>query len=317
MLTRRDYLKYSALAGAAATLPAQLIHAAHHEGLITRAIPGTGEELPIVGLGSSATFRTIAQSDDHGPLRDVLSTLFDNGGTVFDTAPGYGASEEVAGQLVQDLGAKEKVFWATKVNVVARGSSGPANEADARQQIERSFQHIGKDPIDLIQVHNLRGVPTQLGILKELKEDGRLRYLGATYTGARGYPELEQLMRDEPLDFIGIDYAVDNRESAEKILPLAQDRGIGVLVYLPFGRTRLWNRVGDAAIPEWAAEIGVESWGQFFIKYAAAHPAVTAVTPATSKAHHMLDNLGAGMGELPDAAMQKRMVEFVDALPQA
>jgi len=249
-------------------------------------------------------------------LSEVLSTFFDNGGTVFDTAPAYGASEEVAGRMIQELGATEKVFWATKLNVAPRGG-GAADPAAARAQIERSFKHSGKDPMDLVQVHNLRDVPTQLGILKDLKEAGRLRYIGVTYTGAERYPDLAKVMREEPIDFIGVDYAVDNRKAAEVILPLATDRGIGVLIYLPFGRTRLWARVAGQALPSWAADFGAESWAQFFIKFAGAHPAVTSVTPSTSKAAHMLDNLGAGVGELPDEAMQKRMVAFVDALPSA
>ena len=316
MITRRDYLKISAAAGAASLCPASIARALDGQSLITRTVPGTSEELPIVGLGSSATFRRIAESDDVSQLKDVLSTLLDNGATVFDTAPSYGASEEVAGRLVQELDATDKIFWATKLNVVPRGGSD-ADPAAARAQLERSFEYIAKDPIDLVQVHNLRDVPTQLDILKEQKEAGRIRYIGVTFTGDRGYPELARVMREEPIDFIGVDYAVDNRTAADEILPLAQDRGIGVLVYVPFGRTRLWARVGDRAVPDWAADIGVESWAQFFIKYAAAHPAVTVVTPATSKPHHMLDNLGAGVGELPDAAMQQRMAEYVDALPSA
>lgn len=316
MVTRREYLKYAALLGGASALPMRFLQAAHHEGMITRAIPKTGEQLPIVGLGSSATFRSIAEQEDFAAIKDVMSTLLENGGTVFDTAPGYGASEKVAGQVVQELDATEKIFWATKVNVAGRGG-GAADPAAAMAQIERSFEYIGKDPIDLMQVHNLGDVPTQMGILKDLKDAGRLRYIGVTYTGASRYPDLADVMRREPVDFIGVDYAVDNREAAEMILPLAQDRGIGVLVYVPFGRTRLWNRVGDRSVPSWASELGIESWGQFFIKYAAAHPAVTVVTPATSKAHHMLDNLGAGVGELPDEAMLKRMAEYVDALPSA
>jgi aryl-alcohol dehydrogenase-like predicted oxidoreductase len=288
MLTRRKYLRNSALAGAALALPPGLLQALEGD-IITRAIPSTGEQIPIVGLG---------------------------GGTVFDTAPGYGASEEVAGRLVQELGATEKVFWATKVNVARRGG-GTADPAKARAQIERSFQYIGKDPIDLIQVHNLGDVPTQLPILKELKEEGRLRYIGVTFTGARRYPDLAQVMRDEPLDFIGVDYAVDNTESADMILPLAQDRGIAVLGYVPFGRTRLWRRVRGIEVPAWAAEFGANSWGQFFIKYCAAHPAVTAVTPATSKAKNMLDNIGAAYGELPDEPTRRRMEAFVESLPSA
>lgn len=316
MISRRDYLKISALAGAASLLPSGLLHAMHHEGLIKRAIPKTGEELPIIGLGSSASFQRLAESDDTSRLREVMATLLDGGGSVFDTAPSYGDSEEVTGRVIQQMDATDKIFWATKVNVAPRGG-GSADPAAARAQIERSFDYIGKDPIDLIQVHNLADIPTQMGILKELKQDGRLRYIGTTATNSNRYEYLAEVMKSEPIDFIGIDYAVDNRNAADEILPIALDRGIAVLVYLPFGRTRLWNRVGDSDIPEWASELGAESWAQFFIKFAAAHPAVTVVTPATSRAEHMLDNLAAGVGELPDVAMQKRMAEFVDALPDA
>ena len=316
MLTRREYLRYSALAGAACTLPVGLVQALEAGDIIKRAIPKTGEELPIVGLGSSATFRTVAQSDDVTALQGVLQTLVENGGTVFDTAPGYGASEEVAGQIVQDLGLQEKVFWATKVNVAPRGG-GSADPAAARAQIDRSFEYIGKDPIDLIQVHNLGDVPTQMGILKDLKEEGRVRYIGVTSTSSRHYPDLEQVMRDEPVDFIGVDYAVDNRESAESVLPLAQELGIGVLAYVPFGRTRLWARVRGLEVPDWAQEFGADTWGKFFIKYVISHPAITCVTPATSKPENMLDNIGAAFGDLPDEATRRRMAEFVDALPSA
>jgi len=242
--------------------------------------------------------------------------LLDNGGTVFDTAPSYGEAERVAGKIVQQAGAAEKIFWATKLNVVPRGGSTADADA-ARAQIERSFGYIGKEPIDLIQVHNLRDIPTQMGILKELKEEGRVRYIGTTSTRESRFPDLVRVMRDEPIDFIGVNYAVDDRRAAEEIFPVAHERGIAVLVYVPFGRSRLWQRVAGHEVPEWAAEIGVRSWAQFFLKFAAAHPAVTVVTPATSKPHHMLDNLGAGIGELPDAAIQQRMVEYIEALPSA
>jgi len=316
MITRREYLKYSALAGAAGMLPAGLGHALDRGDLITRAIPKSGEKLSIVGLGSSATFRTVAQSDDPSALQDVFKTLTEKGGSVFDTAPSYGASEEVAGQIVQDLGIQEDVFWATKVNVAPRGG-GSADPAAARAQIERSFEFVGKDPIDLIQVHNIADIPTQLGILREYKEEGRVRYIGVTSTSRRRYENLAKIMREESVDFIGVDYAVDNRESAEMILPLAHELGIAVLVYVPFGRTRLWRRVRGIDVPEWAQEFGADSFGQFFIKYAAANPAVTCVTGATSKPANMLDNMGAAYGELPNAAALKRMEAFVDALPSA
>ena len=218
MLTRRDYLKYTALAGAGLTIQPGLLQALESGELITRAIPSSGEKLPIVGLGSSATFSSVARSDDVSALRDVMGVLFDNGGSVFDTAPSYGASEEVAGKIVQELDATEKVFWATKVNVAGRGG-GSADPAKAHAQIESSIQYIGKDPVDLIQVHNLADVPTQMGILKELKQEGRIRYIGVTSTSPQRYPELAKVMREEPIDFIGVDYAVDNLTSAETILP--------------------------------------------------------------------------------------------------
>lgn len=316
MITRRDWLKITGAAGTALCLDPGLLLAAEQGAMIQRAIPSSGEKLPMMGLGSSATFSRLAGSGEVDALREVLRTLTDNGGTVFDTAPSYGDSEEVAGELVNDLGVQETVFWATKLNVAPRGG-GSADPAAAREQVETSFRRIGTSTIDLIQVHNLADIPTQLPILKELKEEGRIRYVGTTSTNEDSYDYLEEVMRKEPLDFIGIDYAVDNRKSAERILPLAQERGIAVLVYLPFGRTRLWSRVEGREVPEWAREFDASSWAQFFLKFVAAHPAVTAITPATSKPHHMLDNIGGAIGRLPDEGMQERMVEFVEALPQA
>ena len=316
MLTRRDYLKYTGMAGATCALPGGFIVGQDRGPIIKRAIPKSGEEIPVVGLGSSATFQTVAQSEDVTALKGVFQTLVDNGGSVFDTAPGYGASEEVAGQIVQDLGLTDRLFWATKVNVAPRGG-GAAVPAAARAQIDRSFDHIGKDPIELMQVHNLADLETQMPIVQELKEAGRIRYVGTTSTSIRRYPDLARAMRDYPLDFIGVDYAVDNRTSAEEILPLAEDLGIAVLGYVPFGRTRLWARVRGREVPVWAQEFGADSWGKFFIKFVIAHPAITCVTPATSKRANMLDNIGAAYGELPDEATQRRMAEYVDALPSA
>ena len=314
MLTRRKYLKNSAMIAAACAVPAGLLRAFDSGDLITRAIPRTGEKIPIVGLGTSATFRSVAQGDDVTALRGVIETLVDNGGTVLDTAPSYGSSEEVCGQIARKTGNTDKIFWATKINVARRGG-GTADPAAAQAQVERSFARLGKDPIDLIQVHNLADIPTQMGIIKEYQEDGRIRYIGTTSTNRRRYADLEKAMRDYRIDFIGVDYAVDNRLSAKTILPLAQELGIAVLVYIPFGRKRLWSRVRGMDVPDWAQEFGADSWGKFFIKYVAAHPAVTCVTPATSKPKNMLDNIGAAYGELPDAATRKRMEELVDGLP--
>ncbi|MCC7327805.1 MAG: aldo/keto reductase [Burkholderiales bacterium] len=280
--------------------------------LLTRAIPSSGELLPVIGLGSSATFSQVARAEDVTALKEVLKTLVDNGGRVFDTAPQYGASEAVAGRIANELGLVDRIFWATKVNV-ARG--GPADAAAARAQIETSFSRIKKAKIDLIQVHNVGDPATQLPILKELKQQGRIRYIGVTTTFDQQYDTLISLMKSEPLDFIGVDYAVDGREVEDTILPLAQERKIGVLAYAPFGRTRLFRRVGDRPLPDWAAEFDAKTWAQFFLKWVIGHPAVTTVTPATSQAKNMLDNLGGGIGRLPDAATRKRMAALIDALP--
>ncbi len=317
MLTRRALLKDTAAAGTAMALLPRLLQAQSGTEIIKRAIPSSGEELPIVGLGSSATFSSMARGEDVSALREVMSALIDNGGSVFDTAPGYGASEQVAGRIVNELGVQEQVFWATKVNVQRRRSTEPVDPAAAMEQIERSFEIIQKPVIDLIQVHNLGDVPTQLGILKDLKEEGRVRYIGVTATNTRRYPELEQIIRDEPIDFVGLDYAVDNRDAADMLMPLARDHGVGVLVYLPFGRSRLWSRVAGQTVPEWAEEFDASTWAQFFLKYIAANPAVTVMTPSTSKPVNMVDNLGGAIGRLPDTATRRRMEELVDALPAA
>lgn len=317
MLTRRDTLKLAVAAAATSALPATVLGAFDTAKLITRAVPGTGEQLPVVGLGSSATFRRVAQSEDISALAEVMQVLVENGGTVFDTAPSYGASEAVSGQIAADAGLTGKLFWATKVNALGRGEPGPADPEKISAQLERSFEHARKDPIDLIQVHNLADLPTQMAAIQELKAAGRVRYIGTTATNPRRDADLEQAMKDYPLDFIGVDYAVDNRRAAERILPLARDLGIATLIYVPFGRTRLFSRTRGIDVPEWAQEFGAMTWAQFFIKYVAAHPATTCVTPATSKAKHMLDNIAAAYGELPDAAALRRMEQLVDGLPNA
>lgn len=318
MTTRREWLQR--VAGGAATLalapgPAFAREAATG-GLITRTIPSTGERLPIIGLGSSATFAQVARSEDVTALRSVLARMVELGGTVFDTAPGYGASEEVAGRIAQELGIAQRLFWATKLNVAPRGG-GAADPAAARKQLEASYRRIGKPVIDLIQVHNMGDIRTQLPILREFKEKGRVRYIGVTTTFENQYDELLRTMRNEPIDFIGTNYAIDDRYAEQTFLPLARDKGIAVLVYAPFGRTRLWRRVAGREVPQWTREFGANSWAQFFLKYVASHPAVTTITPATSRPENMTDNIGGGIGRLPDEATRKRMIELVEALPAA
>ncbi|HKY00363.1 MAG TPA: aldo/keto reductase [Steroidobacteraceae bacterium] len=313
MMDRRQWIGMALGAGAAIGLGPRIAFAEASAPLLARPIPSSGEKVPVIGLGSSATFRSAADSEDARGLGEVLKTMVERGATVFDTAPSYGASEEVAGRLARELGLTQKLFWATKVNV-ARGG-GAADPAAARAQIEDSFRRFGVGTMDLIQVHNLGDVRTQLGILKELKAAKRVRYIGVTSTSKQQYAELARVMRAEPLDFIGVDYAVDNRSAGDEILPLALERRIAVMVYAPFGRTRLFQRVGERPLPAWAAGFDAASWAQFFLKYVLGHPAVTVVTPATSKARHMVDNLGGGTGRVPDEAARKRMAEFVDALP--
>lgn len=314
MITRRNYLKLCAVTGVMVALtPRRLLADDRPLNLITRTIPGTNEQLPVIGLGSSASFSRMAGDGNIAGIREILETLVQRGGSVFDTAPSYGAAERVSAELARETGLKDKLFWATKVNVAGRGSDS-ADPAAARAQIEQSFEWLGKPAIDLIQVHNLGDVPTQFGLLKEYRDAGRVRYIGMTTTFAGQYEELERHMRTEPLDFIGVDYAVDHRVMEERIFPLAQDRGIGVLVYQPFGRTRLWQRVRGQTLPDWATEYDIASWAQFFLKFAVSHPAVTAATPATSQVRHLIDNLGAATGRLPDEAGRRRMVQHIESL---
>ena len=318
MTTRREWLSTTlGVAGALAIAPhlAKAQSSASASTLITRAIPSTGEKLPIIGLGSSATFAQVARNEDHEALKAVISKMVELGGTVFDTAPSYGASEEVAGKIAQELGVAKKLFWATKLNVASRG--GAADVTAARNQLENSFKRIGKPVIDLIQVHNMGDVKVQLPILREAKQQGRVRYIGLTTTFENQYAEMIQSMRTEKFDFIGTNYAIDDRFAEETILPLAQERDLAVLVYAPFGRTRLWKRVEGKQVPDWAREFDATSWAQFFLKYVASHPAVTCITPATSRVSNVIDNMGGGLGRLPDPDMRKRMIALIDSLPGA
>lgn len=324
-MNRRTWLKTAAGAGAAVGMPVwakvSLAQTSQQTSsgtgsIIMRAIPSTGERLPIIGLGSSATFAQVARQEDHDALKAVMAKMVELGGRVFDTAPGYGASEEVAGNIAQQLGIAKELFWATKLNVAPRGG-GKADPAAARQQLDQSFKRIGKPVIDLVQIHNVGDIPTQLPILQEMKQAGKIRYIGVTTTFDNQYAELIETMRREKIDFIGTNYAIDDRFAEQTILPLARERGIAVLVYAPFGRTRLWRRVAGQQVPEWAKEFDATTWAQFFLKFVASHPEVTTITPATSRVQNVVDNMAGGVGRLPDAAMRKRMIELVESLPQA
>ena len=319
MVTRRDWLKVTAGAGAALALNPRILRALQ-EPVITRPIPSSGEPLPVIGLGGRwiSTRSTPEELVDHRQVLHILARNAEGAGRLFDSAAGYGggASEEMAGTWAQEDGFGDDIFWATKVNVAGRGG-GEADPEACRAQIERSFRRMKREVIDLDQVHNMGDPPTQLGILQEYKDEGRIRYIGITTTSSRQYGELAQVMRDYPIDFIGIDYAIDNRGVEEEILPLAQEEGIGVLVYLPFGRSRMWSRIGDREVPEWAAEFDAHTWAQFMLKFVVAHPAVSVACPGTGDPEHMIDNLGGGRGRLPTPEHLERMIALVEELPPA
>jgi aryl-alcohol dehydrogenase-like predicted oxidoreductase len=318
MISRRDWLRITAGAGAALGLNARTLLALQSGPVRTRSIPSSGEQVPVIGLGGRWISANSSPEElaDHRAVLHELARDAEGAGRLFDSAAGYGGggSEEYAGQWAEEDGFQDQIFWATKVNVVGRGSDR-ANPADVRAQIERSFERMRLDVIDLDQVHNMGDPPTQLGILQEYKDEGRIRYIGITTTSEGQYDHLARVMRDYPIDFIGIDYAIDNRVAEETILPLAQDEGIGVLVYLPFGRSRMWQRIGDRPLPDWAHEFDAHTWAQFMLKFVVAHPAVTVACPGTGDPEHMVDNLGGGRGRLPSDDHLRRMTELVESLP--
>ena len=309
-MLRRDLLGLGATSAALALAP-RWLRANPIEQLIRRAIPSSGERLAVIGLGSSASFGQAANRGDLQGITEVLKVMLDHGATVFDTAPSYGSSEAVAGRIAKDLGITAKVFWATKTEA----AYGDENAATARAQVQESMSKFGVKKLDLVQVHNLGNLPTKLAMLKDLKQQGLIRYVGVTTTFPNQYSDLVNCMRSERLDFIGIDYAIDDREVEKRVLPTALDRGTAVLGYEPFGRSSLFRRVAGSSVPDWAQEAGMKTWSQFFLKFVISHPAMTVATPATSQPSHMFENLSAGFGALPDQAMRRRMIELVEKLP--
>jgi aryl-alcohol dehydrogenase-like predicted oxidoreductase len=295
-----------------------MLEALQTDAVRTRAIPSTGEQVPMIGLGGRWISNNSSAEElaGHRAVLHELAKDAEGSGRVFDSAAGYGGggSEEYAGQWAEEDGFGDNIFWATKVNVAGRGG-GSVDAVQVRAQIERSFERMRVPVIDLNQVHNMGDPPTQLAVLQEYKEEGRVRYTGITTTSAGQYGTLARVMREHPIDFIGIDYAIDNREAEEDIFPLALDRGIGVIVYLPFGRSRMWGRIGDRALPDWVAEFDVHTWAQFMLKFVIANPAVTVAAPGTGDPEHMLDNLGGGRGRMPTADHLRRMTELVESLP--
>jgi len=323
MITRRDWLRLSASASAALALQPRMLAALQDGAIGTKAIPSSGEQIPVIGLGGRwiSNRSTPDELADHrAVLHELAAGGIGDAKCCFDSAAGYGGggSESYAGEWAAEDGFGDDIFWATKVNVAGRGG-GSVDRADVVAQIEQSFRRMKRDVIDLDQVHNMGDPPTQLSVAQEYKDQGRIRYIGITTTSKGQYDHLERVMRDDrySLDFIGIDYAIDNRSAEERIFPLAQDRGIAVMVYLPFGRSRMWQRIGDRELPEWASEFDAHTWAQFMLRLAVAHPAVTLAAPGTCDPEHMIDNLGGGRGRMPNREHVRRMVELVEGLPQA
>ncbi len=306
-MTRREALKVGATAGAGLAF-GRVPAFANTPDLISKPIPSTGEMIPVVGIGTARYFDAQVSDEEMIVRREVIEQLPKLGGMLIDTAAGYGrgVAESLVGDLVADVGNRNQLFLATKVR--------KSSVDEGIQEMEASFRKLKTNIIDLMQVHNLVGVTEMLSIMREWKAEGRFRYIGVTTSSDRQYTDFIAMMKREELDFIQVDYSLANRTAAERILPLAADRGMAVLVNLPYGRGRLFRAVGDRPLPEWASQFGAKTWGQFFLKYIVSHPAVTCAIPGTYKMTYLEDNLGAATGELPVAGLRKRMEEYYDAL---
>jgi aryl-alcohol dehydrogenase-like predicted oxidoreductase len=309
LISRREFLGTSLGTTTALALTPELLRALQPSNgqLIQRAIPSSGEMLPVIGV----QFRN-STSQDPTALKEVLKTLVANGGRFLDTmhqsVPGV---EDLTGTVVTELGIQHKLFLGLRALPPGPPQPGPATP---RAKVEALLATFKVPKVDLLQLP-AQADPTQFPVLQDLKKEGRVRYSGTTVIVKQLYPQLESMMRNEPIDFIGVDYSIDNRSAEEKILPLAQERKIGVVSYFPFSVGTLFQRASTTRLPDWAAEFDAKTWAQFFLKYVVSHPAVTLVRAGTIQATHMLDNIGGGIGRLPDQATRKRMAALVDSLP--
>lgn len=276
--------------------------------LLQKKIPSSGEMIPIIGIGTARRYEDVKAEAEKVPLRETLRQFQALGGKVIDSSPSYGTAEAVVGELVDGLNIRDSLFLATKVSLRKVGRE------EGVKQIEESFKKYRTNKIDLIAVHNLRDTDTQLRTLREMKQGGRIRYVGITTSFDNQYGEFEQTMKKEALDFIQVDYALDNRDAGERIIPLAGDRGMAVMINLPFGRGRLFNAVQGKKLPDWASEFDCQSWAQFFLKYIVSHPAITCAVPGMAQSKYVIDNLGAARGRLPDAATRRKMEQFIDTV---
>ena len=303
-LTRREFTKFglgSAVLAATGGLPAVAVG----NDLIKRAIPSSGEALPVIGLGTNR----YGVGDDTAarePLRASLARFAELGGTLIDTAPSYRSSEAVLGDLIAELDIRDQLFVATKID--------RETAAESEAQMRASLGRLKVDHFDLMQIHNLRGWRENLPVLNEWKESGRIRYTGITTSRSSQYAELENILARHDVDFVQINYSLEQREATERLLPLAAERGMAVIINRAFGGGRIFKAVGDQPLPDWAAEFDCESWAQFLLKYALSHPAATLSIPGMTKVHHVDDNMGAGRGRMPTPEHRKAMEALYDAL---
>ncbi len=296
-ITRREFLIASATVGSV-PMPAL---ARGKEEMLTRTIPSSGEELPAIGLGTYEVFDVASTPAEIEARRQIVELLTNSGGSLLDTSPMYNRSEKVIGDVIGAGADRGQLFLATKVWI--NGQSAGA------RQMQRSAELMQTDVVDLMQVHNLRDTALHMETIRELKEQGQIRYSGLTHYTAGAHATLAREMQQYKPDFIQINYSLGEREAENHLLPMAKDLGVAVLINRPFQSGRLFSAVSGKQLPQWAEEFAA-SWGQFFLKFIISHPAVTCAIPATSKTHHMIDNLGAGTGALPDSAMRKRMSDF-------
>ena len=301
---RRQFLK-SMMAGVSLTLLNKPIFA-KNKPAIKKPIPKSGELLPVIGMGSSRTF-DVYDNEDLQKLLPVLQAFFDNGGALIDSSPMYGSSEKVIGDLLKQVNNKGALFSATKVWIDGK--------SEGVSQMQNSMQLWGVNKFDLMQIHNLRDWEVHLDTLRQWKADGKIRYIGITTSHGRFHEELENILETEDaFDFVQFTYNLANRDVEARLLPIAREKGIATLINRPFQRGSMFSKVKGKPLPDWAIEFDCESWGQFFLKFVVSHPAVTCVIPATSKRHHMVDNMGAGFGGLPDTKTRQRMFEYFNAL---
>jgi aryl-alcohol dehydrogenase-like predicted oxidoreductase len=300
MITRRRAVKLIGATTASVCLPigSSRIFAAEGSPLM-RAIPSTGEKLPVIGLGSAVTFDVPSSSPKAKDVAEVITRFAKHGGKVIDSSPSYGNAESLIGQIAGKSGLTDSLFIATKVR--AKGKEAGIT------QIEQSLGRFQRRKIDLMQVHNLVDVETQMGALRQSKSKGKIRYTGITYSEPQGFAEIERHMKLQHPDFVQINYSIVDRGAAQRILPLAQELRMGVIINRPFGSGGVIRAVLGKPLPPWAAEFDCHSWAQFLLKWVVSHPAVTCVIPATNNPQHLEDNMGAGFGRLPDAKTRQRM----------